>query len=409
MVFVSGMTGTQLVDPESGRTVWGRGSNLFRPRDRGYSLALPLGPAAGDHPQSAYLATGPLWDLRVLFWNKKVYRPLRDHFLAEGRRLGRLDTPQPGEDFFFFDYDWRRENVATAFELAERLNALGRKRGARVEEPLPIDLICQSNAAKVCRYLVKYGAMSLSEAEAGAGRPPETYRIRKLILVGASNGGALRTLDFMTRGRRYVPLVGRKISQETFFSIRPLFADLPLLRTDLFFDETGTDLEVDLTDTRTWIEYGWSIFRPKPRRRLERRVRPDLFASSDHRLDYLETRLETASRMQRLLSRDAIGFASTRYYHLENGSVPTAARALLHRGAKGWRIRLFDDGKVARQPILRRLAVGKGDGHATLASQRDLSHQEEAALAASRLIVGGHFEMIIEPEGLEALSDFLAD
>ena len=49
------------------------------------------------------------------------------------------------------------------------------------------------------------------------------------------------------------------------------------------------------------------------------------------------------------------------------------------------------------------------DGHATLASQRRLSPQEEAALAGSFLAHGGHFEMVIAPDSLDAVLSFLAE
>jgi hypothetical protein len=67
------------------------------------------------------------------------------------------------------------------------------------------------------------------------------------------------------------------------------------------------------------------------------------------------------------------------------------------------------DPEVDGDPALRALATAPGDGHATLASQRLLSLQEEAAVAGAEQVDGGHFEMLVEPAGLDALVRALAD
>lgn len=403
------MTGTQLAAAGSGKLVWGRTRNLLVPRDRGYSLVLPFGAAAADHPQSRHRPIGPIWKLNLGLWTKKVYRPLLRHLQGEGYRLGDLESPENGGTLFFFNYDWRRGNLDAAAELDRQLAEMSAARDAVADEPIELDLICQSNAAKICRYLVKHGSLALEEAEAGSSRPPRGYRVRKVILVGASNGGSLRTLDFMTRGRRYLPLVGRKIAQETFASVRPLFADLPIQRRDLFFDEQGETIEADLGDAATWRRFGWSIHEARTSRRLAGSERSDLFGSPAERRGYLDDQLARARRLTTLLARDSSSFPSVRYYLLENDSKPTASRALLANTSGGRQTYLFPHRRIRRSPLLRSLAVEPGDGHATLSSQRLLSPQEQAALAGSRRVAGGHFEVIIEREGLEALSDFLAD
>ena len=66
--------------------------------------------------------------------------------------------------FYFFDYDWRRSNLESVRRLDRQLEALRVARGG----DLGVDLICQSNAGKICRYLVKYGSLAPAEGEAGA-------------------------------------------------------------------------------------------------------------------------------------------------------------------------------------------------------------------------------------------------
>jgi len=404
VIVVPGISGTQLEDPRNGAIVWGRARQLMRPRDGGYSLALPLDlDHTPPHPQERYQPTGPVWQMNLIFWKKKIYRPLADHLEQAGYRLGSLDDPVLDDSLFFFDYDWRQSTVESALRLAEAVERLNERRGAKQQ----VDLICQSNAAKICRYLVKYGGATLEEASAGRVSQHAGRHIRKVIMVGASNDGALRILAFLNRGRRYIPLIGRRISQEAFFTLRSLFDDLPAPTDDLFFDTQGQPLEIDLFRTENWVTYGWSVFGTKTRRRLERGVRKDLFGSEDDRLRHLERQLARARRFQDLLSHDSPRFPPVRYYRLENQSEPTMVRALVFQHKSAWKTRFFGDRAVGRKRTLRDLAAAPGDGHASLASQRRLSPQEENALVDAAIIGGGHFEMILEPEGLNAIVSFL--
>ncbi|RLE22395.1 MAG: hypothetical protein DRJ50_07715, partial [Actinobacteria bacterium] len=84
-------------------------------------------------------------------------------------------------------------------------------------------------------------------------------------------------------------------------------------------------------------------------------------------------------------------------------------RALLVQERGEWRTYFLGDEKVDRDPVLRELASAPGDGHAGLASQRGLSAQEEAAVAATVQVEGGHFDAIIQPESINAILAFLAE
>jgi len=417
VVVVPGVTGTQLRDPTSQELIWGSSRQLFRPHDGGYALALPLaagepaGPSEPVHSQAYYEPVGPIWQLRLPGWTRKIYLPLRERFEATGFQLGELTAPTPADDLFFFNYDWRYGNLDAVRRLDRQLEALSAARGG-----LEVDLICQSNAAKICRWLVKYGTLNVEAAEAGArdgveggARGRRGYTIRKLILVGASNNGALRVLQLLNQGRKYIPVVGRRLYPETFFTIRPLFEDLPVDRGVLFFDASGKTLPIDLFEASNWVKYGWSIFGRAAIKRLSEKPRADLFGDRQDRLDYLQRQLRQAQRLQLLLGRDAENFPAVRYYRLENISSATIDRALLVQERGEWRTYFLGDAKIDRDPVLRELASAPGDGHAGLASQRGLSAQEAAAVAATVQVEGGHFDAIIQPESIDAILAFLAD
>ncbi len=405
VVLVPGITGTRLRDPASGRLAWGNGRALFAPRDRGYELALPVTgrPRAGGPLEVG----GVIRRIRIGPLVKPIYQPIVDLLERHGYRLGRLEQPDPAADLFLFGYDWRQENALSAGRLAAQLDGLRRARGA---QRMPVTLICQSNGAHICRWLAKYGGASLEQAEGGGAAPPPGLELRQLILVSTANGGSLRNLEWLLRGRRYVPGVGRFWSPELVFTLRSVFEDLPVFRSDLFLDAGGEPLAVDLFDVASWRSYGWSIFDPVLRRRLERGGRRDLFGSHEDRVRRLAEALDRAGRFHRQLRRDTPGVAPPRLYLVQNGAAATPVRAVLEPRRVGWRTRFAGDRWLRRHPWLARRLHAPGDGHAAVASQLWLSPAETASLAGAPVQVdGGHFELILSPVAQRALLAILGE
>lgn len=400
VVLVPGITGSVLRDRESGEVLWGLGPEVIRPKDGGYALARPIGLPL-DHP-TRLEAGGVIHEMELFggLLEKPIYGPVLDTFEANGWTLGDLDRPTPQADAYAFGYDWRADNVHSAGVLLGHLRRLAR---AREESPLVVDLVCQSNGAHICRYLAKYGDADLHEAEAGTAAPPAEVRIRKLVLVGTSNGGSLRILREVHRGRRYVPLIGRRMLPETLFTFPAIFQDLPAYRPQPLVDESGRLLDLDLFDAESWVVHGFSVFRPAPRRRMAER--PDLFGSEDERIAHLRRSLDRARRLHRLLGCDVEGF-HTRTYLIQNGFAPTPELAVLPEG--GPRLLFTGDRRLRDRPFLRRLVTAPGDGHATIRSQQALSPQERRALGAPVFFVrGAHFELILEPASLRRMVEFL--
>jgi hypothetical protein len=406
VVLVPGITGSKLRDTASGRLVWGDGASVVRPHDGGYAMALPIdAPEEGD---GRLEPAGVIDEVRLLgIFHKRVYSPIRELLAGAGYRPGDLDRPRPGESYFELGYDWRLESAVTARRLLEGLERVAALRGT---PPLRVALVCQSSGAHVCRWLAKYGGATLEEAEAGRGGLPAGIEVSRLVLVGTANGGSVRILRELDRGRRYLPLVGRTISQEAVFTFRSAYQELPAYRDDVFVGAGGEPVAADLWDAATWRRYGWSVFRPEVRRRLAAAGRADLFGDEAARLAYLARRLDRGRRYAELLARDAPGFRTPRVYLLQNVSDPTPDRGLLLSRGDRWRLLFPGDRRVDRDPALAARTSAPGDGHATRESQLWLSPQELAALAAEPVAVrGGHFELILAPESKRRLLEFLAD
>ncbi|MDA8015818.1 MAG: hypothetical protein MPN21_00090 [Thermoanaerobaculia bacterium] len=407
VVLVPGITGSVLRDQETGEVLWGRGPEVLAPKDGGYLLARPIVPVGADAPDRLE-AVEAIEQLRLFggLVRKPVYGPVLETLVANGWVLGDLDAPDEGADLYAFAYDWRQDNVQTVGELLVRLRALARahQRGAG-DAPFAIDLICQSNGAHICRYLTKYGDAEPEDALAGRAESPSELRIRKMVLVGTSNGGSVRILREVHRGRRYVPLIGRTMQPETLFTFPAILQDLPAFLPEPFVDGRGRRLDIDLFDAETWQAYGLSVFSDEARDRMA--SRPDLFGTEADRVDYLRRNLQRARRFHDALSRDVARF-DTAYYLLQSGYGSSPERAVLRSVADGYELLFTGDEELEQDPYLHHLVSSPGDGHATYDSQRALSPQELRALAAPAYLVdGSHFEMILDPATLRRMVDFL--
>jgi hypothetical protein len=395
VVFVPGVTGVVLRDARTGEVAWGLGRNLLRPKDDGYGLALPLIPKAPGLPVLEPVA--PIERITLFGIHKPIYGPIRTLLTGAGY--------VPEKTLFFFAYDWRRDLTESAGLLCRQLEEMRRAQG---RERLEVDLICQSSGAHLCRYLAKYGGVPLDEAEAGRGGLPPALSVRRLVLVGSSNGGSLRILRELDRGRRYAPLIGRWMRPEVLFTFPSLFQDLPVYRRDLFLDRAGKPLDVDLFDSESWRRYGWSIYGKATAGRVREGGASRFLGSAEERDAYLLRTLAAARRFQELLRADASGFGKTRIYVVGSADQPTPDRAVLVRQGEEWRMFFTGDAFLCRRPVLRALATAEGDEHAALASQDWLSPQEKAALALPpRRVRGGHFEALLTAETKKFLLEAL--
>jgi hypothetical protein len=404
VIFVPGVTGVELRDSSTGQIYWGKGNNLLRPRDRGYRIARPVRPGVGF---GAIEAGNVILRLRVAgLLRKAIYEPLVDLFESNGYRLGNLTSPQPNDTFFLFAYDWRQDNVESARLLGQRLEHLRQVRG---ESELEVVLLCQSNGSHICRYFAKYRDANLEEAEAGI-ESDSRIAVSKLGLLGSSNGGSLRVLRELNRGRKYIQWIGRVWSPEALFTFLALYQDLPTYTKDLFLDDRGRALEIDLFDAANWKKYGWSIYGEESQQRLGKKPRDDLFGDSDERFEYLARSLNRAQRLHHLLYSDGPDLGAKRLYAVKNGSNPTPSRAVIRQDEGSWTTLFAGDRELQKLPVAESRITTPGDGHATLESQMWLSRQELSRLAWEPVdVAGDHFEMIIEPRAQEEILRILAD
>lgn len=404
MVLLPGLTGTVLGEPDTGRVAWGTGNRLLWPRDGGYAAALPISGAA---VAARLEAIAPLQYLRILgLYRFDAYAPVTRLMEANGYRVGDLRRPRPDDTFFYFVYDWRRDAVELAHQLLAELEGLRRARG---EETLRVNLVAQSGAARIARYLIRFGDATLEEAEAGGGGLPPTIDVERLVLVGAPNSGAVRPLKLLLRGRRYLPL-GRKFQPEVFLTFPSLLQNLSAPGRDVLVDADGERLPDDLYDPATWERFGWGYHDPRVERRIAAEDATGIFADRQARLRHLSGQLARARRLHELQSRDPRETPDTAYYAIQSGHETTPSRAVLVAGPEGRRALFHGDREVLRDPYLSLISGAPGDGHATLESQNALPPTEAAALAAPPVFAADrHFRMILDPGVQRRLLEFLSE
>ncbi len=388
VVFVPGITGSELRDRESGRVAWGDLRSFFIPRDGGYRLAVPIGGG-----EDRLEAGGPL--LRVgatPLFRRDVYLPIVRAFEREGFRRG--------DDLLLFGYDWRRDSVGNARLLARRIAAIASPPDGSSRE---VHLICQSNATYLCRWAVRYGDVSMDEAEQGNRSQSARVHVASVTMLATANGGGIRILREIDRGRRYTRVVGRLFLPEVFFTYESLYQDLPSGRNDLFIDAGGRPLDIDLYDARSWKTYGWSIFGRSAARRAARA--PEIFGDQSQRLVLLQRRLDDAKRLHALLSSDAAPWPEeTRLVSIQGRSHPTMTRAVVMRDGAGWKTLFTGDAELNGRSELEGILTEPGDIHASVTSQRWLTPSEIRALGdATYFFDGDHLTVAHEPEALRVM------
>lgn len=400
VVLVPGITGSFLADAATGEVLWGRGANLLGPHDHGNNLARPL----AESGSSALREAGVIGRMRIFrLIEKPIYGPVAELLEENGYVRDDESAPGAGGNVYMFGYDWRQDNVESARRLAALLEQIAAAHGRR-----EVDLICQSNGAHLCRWVMKFAGRSLEEAEAFPGDDPGAgFTVRRLILVGSSNGGSLRILRELDRGRTYVPWVGRRLEPEVLFTMPSVYQDLPAYNHRPFLDENGRQLPLDLYDPQVWLDLEVSIFGEESRRRAD--LRPDLYGDPAAREAFLRRALDRARRFHQQLGRD-LPVGDTQLFSIQNTYRETPHAVILRRQVAGKPELLFTgDPELERDPYLKALAAAPGDGHATVESQGHLSPKEKAALGAPPYYVSGeHFELILDRGSLRRMLDFLS-
>ncbi|MEM7051979.1 MAG: hypothetical protein AAF604_20090 [Acidobacteriota bacterium] len=349
VIVIPGILGSRLIDPGSGRTVWGafRGGAANPQRDDDLALiALPLGE---DRPfvdlRDEVEPAGVLDRLEVrlagLPFQLQAYVQILKTLGAGGYRdeavdYGDIDYGEDHFTCFQFDYDWRRDNVENAHRLARFIAEKkafvaeqSQRRFGEVDPDLKFDVIAHSMGGLILRYYLRYGDQPLpADGSLPALDWAGSRHVERAILVGTPNAGSPTAAVQLIEGRKFGPLTPRYDAAllGTFPSIYQL---LPRPRHGAIRDATGKSL--DTYDAELWREMGWGLVAPQAER-IRELLLPDV-ADPAERLrlaaDHQRKSLRRARAFHRALDRAAEPPSGTQLYLFAGDSVPTAAVAQL--------------------------------------------------------------------------------
>ena len=296
VIVIPGILGSELINSKTGETVW---PSAFRTSNDGLPISPNLEANRDDLVPGNILETVRL--ARILP-EVYVYRDLLEalrHYA--GYREGNWDNPGINDDrdtFYVFPYDWRRDNVANARDLIQRIVRLKQ----RLNRPdLKFNIIAHSMGGLIARYAAMYGDADLPPD--GVALQPTwqgAAHISKIVMIGTPNEGSSDAFATLVEGysiteglRRRVPLLN-KLTAEDAARTPSVFQLMPHRKAARFLDENLQPLQLDLYDPEVWKHYGWgAINSPELRHH---------FAGSSEDLEaYLAATLKRARRFHEAL------------------------------------------------------------------------------------------------------------
>ncbi len=255
VIIIPGLTGSELINPTTGKTVW-----FSFKRDKKDDLRLPVSSAnlalnrdalrAGDIIRKVELPVLP---------DVEVYQKLIDALIEKGYREADWKHPKATDVFYVFAYDWRRDNVESARMLMQKMLAV--KRALRKPD-LKFDILAHSMGGLIARYAAMYGAAELPRD--GVVAVPTwagAAHINKLMMFGTPNEGSFNSLDALINGypiiaNRKLPFVD-DLRPEDVMATPSVFQLLPHQASARFLDENLQPIAVEIYDPKTWEKYSW--------------------------------------------------------------------------------------------------------------------------------------------------------
>ena len=269
VIVIPGILGTELINSKTGETVW---PSAFRTSQEGLPIGVNLEANRDDLVPGKILETVRLARLVPEIY---VYRDLLDALRRyAGYREGNWDNPGAEGDrdtFYVFPYDWRRDNVANARDLVQRLQRLKQ----RLQRPdLKFNIVAHSMGGLIARYAAMYGDADLPPDDV-AIRPTwqGAAHISKIVMIGTPNEGSSDAFATVVEGysiteglRRRVPLLN-KLTAVDAARTPSVFQLMPHRDAAKFLDENLQPIDVDLYDAAVWKRYGWSALNAEEFRR----------------------------------------------------------------------------------------------------------------------------------------------
>lgn len=367
IIIIPGLTGSQLVNKNTGETVWFKTS-----RSKDDDLRLPISPTLSRNTDS--LVPGDIIrELKIikLLPEIEIYERLINALQERGGyKEGDWDAPGPdgGTDtFYVFPYDWRQDNVRNAQKLIRDIGELKTKLG---KPDLKFNVIAHSMGGLIARYAAMYGDADLSP------RPKPTWAgakdLDKIFLLGTPNEGSVSTISALMNGFSYfggginLPFI-RDIDQFDVFTLPSSFQLLPFDDTLIVYNDRLERIKLDPYNPRTWEEYDWAIWdSPGFKKKMSA-------TEQANARRFFTVVLGRAELFQRALSANTSAKVPVSFYLMGADCKPTLNAMIVRQDLKkGKWIAQFDagsftnsDGEKITSEQLKPLLYSVGDGVVT--------------------------------------------
>lgn len=293
VIVIPGLFGSKLRN-RAGVEVWPGAWNriLFDDYD---DLGLTFDPASLAVHRDDFEA----FDIAERVLGKDFYGPLIDTLERFGGYVrGTPGAPVTGGErrFYLFPYDWRQDNV----EHARGLEALIARIRADYGRPdLRVDIVAHSMGGIIARYYLRFGTTDVLDGMPSLITLHGAQQVRKLILLGTPNFGAISALHAYLIGAT----VGlQRIRPEVLATMPSGYQLFPHPIADWLIDTSARTLRENLFDPATWEKYQWNLFDPKTEARIRAGRGVDADAYMDALRQYFGLRLERARRLSWMLS-----------------------------------------------------------------------------------------------------------
>jgi pimeloyl-ACP methyl ester carboxylesterase len=357
VILIPGLFGSKLRDRATGVEVWPGGwrSVLFGDYAE---LALDFDPATlevrPDDLEAYALAESVL--------GQDFYGPIVSTLVDFGGyvRASPGAPARPGERrLYLFPYDWRQDNVEQARGLEALIDAI---RADYADPLLRVDIVAHSMGGLIARYYLRYGPRDVLDGMPSLVSLHGASRVRKLILLGTPNFGAVSALHGYLAGESIG--LGR-IAPEVLATLPSGYQLFPHPLATWLVDASGRALADDVFDPATWQRYGWGVHDTE----VAARVRATHDGDDAYLVDlrsYFAHRLERARRFAWMLSTPEPA-TPIRYVLFGGNCTLTPARIAVEAGSGVARtyLRPQDLPEAAARESLAAAMLEPGDGRVT--------------------------------------------
>lgn len=355
VILIPGLFGSKLRDRRSALEVWP--GNWRRLLFSDYEdLALDFDPVTlkvrPDHLEAFDIADSVL--------GQDFYGPIVRTLVDFGgyvRATPGTPATKGKRRLYVFAYDWRQDNVEQARGLEAMIDTIRVDHG---NPNLRVDIVAHSMGGLIAHYYLRFGTRDVLDGAPALISPYGTQRVRKLILLGTPNFGAVSALHGYLEGE---PVGFGRIQPEVLATMPSGYQLFPHPLAYWLINASGRELPDELFDPVTWRRNAWNVHDPEVAAR----------ALAKHGAEYLyglrryfAYRLERARRFAWMLSTPEPE-TRIRYVLFGGDCTLTPARILIEHEAGEVHTHLSPPaarGAVARG-VIEKAMLEPGDGRVT--------------------------------------------